>query len=90
MRYKASIFEALQDQRELKSREKALAEERAGSKKKKRNLRNRKRKTKRPRRNGKREAEAAQKKKERAQQRRKDQIERNLTSTGAQVLKRES
>lgn len=77
MRYKASIFEMLEDKRKLESQEKAFAEERAGSKKKKRNLRNGRRKTKRPRRNGKREAEVVQKKEERPRPRRKRRRERS-------------
>ena len=73
-----SAFEILEDQRELEEKEKALAEERARFEKEKAAFEKQKEK----------EAVAAQKKKERAAERRKNQIERSLISTGAQVLKR--
>ena len=73
-----SAYEILEDQRELEEKEKALAEERAKFEKEKAAFEKQKEK----------EAAAAQKKKERAAERRKNQIERSLISTGAQVLKR--
>ncbi|MCH5338834.1 MAG: DUF853 family protein [Acetatifactor sp.] len=73
-----SAYEILEAQRELEEKEKALAEERARFEKEKAAFEKQKEK----------EAVAAQKKKERAAERRKNQIERSLISTGAQVLKR--
>ena len=73
-----SAYEILEDQRELEEKEKALAEERARFEKEKAAFEKQKEK----------EAVAAQKKKEKAAERRKNQIERSLISTGAQVLKR--
>lgn len=95
-----SAYEVLEDRRELESREKALAEERAQFEKEKEAFAKQKakeeaaeqkkkeREAEAAQKKKEREAEAAQKKKEKEAERRKAQIEKSLINTGTQILKR--
>lgn len=84
-----SAYEVLEDQKELEAREKALEEERARLEKEKEAFEKQKAKEEAAALKKKEQAAlAAQKKKERDAERRKNQIERSLINTGAQVLKR--
>ena len=95
-----SAYEVLEDRRELESKEKALAEERARFEKEKEAFEKQKakeeaaeqkkkeREAEAAQKKKEKEAEAAQKKKEKEAERRKAQIEKSLISTGTQILKR--
>ena len=95
-----SAYEVLENRREMESKEKALAEERAQFEKEKEAFEKQKakeeaaeqkkkeREAEAAQKKKEKEAEAAQKKKEKEVERRKAQIERSLINTGTQMLKR--
>ena len=84
-----SAYEVLEGQREMEAKEKALADERAQFEKEKAAFEKQKEKDEAAAQKQKEKAAAAaQKKKEKDAERRKNQIERSLINTGAQVLKR--
>lgn len=95
-----SAYEVLEGQRETEAKEKALADERAQFEKEKADFEKQKAKEEAAAQKQKekeaaavqkqkeKEAAAAQKKKEKDAERRRNQIERSLINTGAQVLKR--